>query len=245
MEELDLNPSAVATDAGLGRSAVRDILSGKARNPGHLTLVTIAEVLQCSVGYLTGEIDTLYAPDNPRSWFALDRPRWHGQAFLEAGVFRKSWNDLSPGELTPGPSTYRPIELGFEAGRFRSATGRFPGKDLVPFEMGDASMDALKILRGDVLIAPLPGDEQIVLGQSEIIVSLFSPSDVEGHELSARIVSESQGSVSLHCSSEGRNYRPIKLLSTGTDTGRPNEYDAEGGTVRIVGRVVNLSRDYR
>ncbi|MCZ4091673.1 helix-turn-helix transcriptional regulator [Sinorhizobium psoraleae] len=54
MAALGKNPSSVALEAELGRSAVRDILSGKAKNPGYATVAAIARVLDCSVQYLTG-----------------------------------------------------------------------------------------------------------------------------------------------------------------------------------------------
>lgn len=55
MEVLGLNALSVATKAGLGKDAVRDIQRGKSVNPSHETLRKIAKVLACTVADLTGE----------------------------------------------------------------------------------------------------------------------------------------------------------------------------------------------
>jgi transcriptional regulator with XRE-family HTH domain len=57
------NPSRLSEDAGLGRTAVRDILSGKSNSPSVDTIVALAQVLGCSVAYLIGEVtDALVKP---------------------------------------------------------------------------------------------------------------------------------------------------------------------------------------
>lgn len=54
MAELGANPSAVALKAGLSRSAVRDIMSGKSKSPSVDTLKAIATALECQVSDLLG-----------------------------------------------------------------------------------------------------------------------------------------------------------------------------------------------
>lgn len=52
IEEQGTNPGAVAREAGLGVTSVRDLLSGRARTPNVSTLVRIAHVLHADPGDL-------------------------------------------------------------------------------------------------------------------------------------------------------------------------------------------------
>lgn len=52
MRALNLNPFSLAKQAGMSRTAVYDILSGKSRHPRHDTLEKICSVLGCSLGEL-------------------------------------------------------------------------------------------------------------------------------------------------------------------------------------------------
>lgn len=58
LSQLGLNPHAAAIQAELAPDAVRNILSGKSRNPRGDTLTKIARVLQCDPGYLLGVLDS-------------------------------------------------------------------------------------------------------------------------------------------------------------------------------------------
>ena len=55
MKALHLNQLSLATKAGLGKDAVRDILRGKSRSPGVDTLRPIAKALGCTVADLYRE----------------------------------------------------------------------------------------------------------------------------------------------------------------------------------------------
>lgn len=52
MEALDLNPNSTAIKAGLPRDAVRDILSGKSKNPRADTLAKLSRALECDPAFL-------------------------------------------------------------------------------------------------------------------------------------------------------------------------------------------------
>lgn len=54
IEELGLTPREVSRRAGLGKDAVRDILVGRSKDPGSLTLSAIAGVLNCEIAFLSG-----------------------------------------------------------------------------------------------------------------------------------------------------------------------------------------------
>lgn len=53
--EKGTNETAVAKKAGLGHTAVRDILTGKSNNPTQGTLAKIAAALQIDIGAITGQ----------------------------------------------------------------------------------------------------------------------------------------------------------------------------------------------
>ncbi|MBO6511534.1 MAG: helix-turn-helix transcriptional regulator, partial [Roseibium sp.] len=59
IKELGTNPKAVATRAGLGSTAIRDILDGRSKSPRENTLRKIAKALNCDTAYLTGESDAI------------------------------------------------------------------------------------------------------------------------------------------------------------------------------------------
>ncbi|MTI10210.1 helix-turn-helix domain-containing protein, partial [Curvivirga aplysinae] len=71
MDELKLNQNAAAIKAGLQRTAVRDILEGRSKNPRADTLKKLAVALECSVDWLStghGEPHTLkFTPTIPSS----------------------------------------------------------------------------------------------------------------------------------------------------------------------------------
>jgi transcriptional regulator with XRE-family HTH domain len=237
MEALGLNPSSVAIKADLGRSAVRDILSGKAKHPKHVTLYRIAEALECSAAYLAGEIDTLFWPDDPKKWAALDKRAWDVTGTLEAGVFRRKWSDLAIDE-----QAYNPI------GKIEPvySEARFPGRPLAMFAMADQSMDELSIVNGDILTVLVDEDELPPLRDGQVVVVLFSPCDIREHELSARQVKVSGGKTHLVTRSAGRAYRPIILASDEPAEGeKATLLTTMGDRVKIIGRVINLSRDFK
>lgn len=55
IDKLQTNPQAVSIKARLNPTAVRDILSGKSKNPKHSTVSSIAKALGCTAADLMGE----------------------------------------------------------------------------------------------------------------------------------------------------------------------------------------------
>jgi len=55
MKQLDTNATATSRKAGLGSTAVYDIINGKNKNPSIPIMCAIATALHCDVGYLIGE----------------------------------------------------------------------------------------------------------------------------------------------------------------------------------------------
>lgn len=58
IQENRLNVQSLEKEAGLKVHAVRNILTGRSKNPGAETLLAISKVLHCSVSELLGEIST-------------------------------------------------------------------------------------------------------------------------------------------------------------------------------------------
>jgi SOS-response transcriptional repressor LexA len=80
MQELDTNAAAVSRQAGLGPTAVHDILSGKNRSPSIETVRALAAALDCDIAYLIGEQETP-RPAKPAAAIPVI-------GIVEAGAFR-------------------------------------------------------------------------------------------------------------------------------------------------------------
>lgn len=237
MDALGLNPSSVALEADLGRSAVRDILSGKAKSPKHVTLYKIADVLKCSASYLIGDIDTLFPADDPNRWVSLDQDAWQISSTLEAGVYRRKIEQLDfleeDNDAITGPQA-------FQSG------ARFIGQDLALYQVGDDSLGEINIIKGDTLTVLLCGEDKIDLRDGQLLVVLHSPMDIKEHELSARQVHVVEGKTQLVTRSTGKTYRPITLNSVDLKVARGDELETiHGDKVKVIGRAVSLSRDFK
>lgn len=239
MDALGLNPSSVALHAELGRSAVRDILSGKAKSPKHITLYKIAEALECSASYLAGEIDTLFPKDNPERWVALDRSTMEISGILEAGVFRKKGE---PFLFDNEPTGYNPISNPTIIENDR----RFPGQKLAIYEVGDNSLDGLHIVKGDIITVLLSTEDNIQLREGQIVVVLNSPPDIKEMELSVRVVKKVDGAVHLATLSTDRAFRPIVLPNYVENSRNSHALKSTyNEDVRIVGRAISVVRDFK
>jgi len=94
LEDLGLTAKALSRAIGAGSTYIHDLVGtnegktiGKIRNPSRAKLERIARELQCSIEYLEGTIETLYASD---------RPIWSGGrselpvlGYVEPDTFRK------------------------------------------------------------------------------------------------------------------------------------------------------------
>lgn len=61
MKERNTNAKSVSLKAGLGATAVTDILTGKNQMPSVMAVRSVADVLDCDVGYLVGQQDMVRA----------------------------------------------------------------------------------------------------------------------------------------------------------------------------------------
>ena len=83
MAKLGMNAKTVSIRAGLGATAVSDILSGKNKRPSIPQVTAIAMALNCDLAYLVGEQD--YPSRDPEIKGTFEVPV---SGIAEAGVFR-------------------------------------------------------------------------------------------------------------------------------------------------------------
>lgn len=78
--------SAISLAAGLGRTAARDIIEGRSREPGHATISAFASVLGVTADYLTCKTDAKGAAVGIPAGASLDPPipAFIAEAYLHA-----------------------------------------------------------------------------------------------------------------------------------------------------------------
>lgn len=226
MEALGKNPSSVALEAKLGRSAVRDILSGKAKNPSYMTLHRIADALDCSVNYLTGDQDEIYWQEATDILIDLQARHSDVSGVLEAGVFRQL-----------------PESLGLRERHPLRSKRRYLGRDLYLYRMGDDSLEELHIRKGDFLtVVHDPSPAWLSLKPDMLVVVCYRPKGLPAEQLSARLVSGSGAQINLNTAAGWQNF-PSIVLTKKLD--EKNHYETEdGGIAEIEGVVVNLTRQF-
>lgn len=235
MTALGKNPSSVALDAGLSRSTVRDILSGKAKNPGIVTVNLIADALECSHNYLLGNSDSLHyreAKDVLIDAFARTSDI---SGTLEAGVFRQI-------PLNDPKSAESHVIFGYRQRKPLRAHRRYTHRDLYLYRAGDDSLAGKNIIKGDLLMAVFDPENDPLPDKSLVIVAhRLQGAPVE--ELSARLVKKAAKGLSLVSAPndiDGARYSDIEVAEPLADYGRFKT--KEGGTIFIEGAVVELTR---
>lgn len=240
MEALDMNPSSVALEAGLSRSAVRDILSGKAKNPGMMTVHAIARVLKCSDNYLMGFSDEKHYAEATDILIDVLARRGDSSGTLEAGVFRQyiGWGDTFPGN---DPFESDPPHVRRRERRPMNSPRRYIGRDLYLYIMGDNSLDELSILKDDILIAFHDASgEGMHFQEGKIFVVSHRVEGLDAIELSARVVRKRDGKPVLTTASSHALLAPIIVSEKGD---KPNTYrTSAGGMIEVEGIVAEITR---
>jgi Helix-turn-helix len=242
MEELGTNASAVSMQAGLGRSSVRDILSGKAQNPRIDTLLKLTVPLQCSIEYLMNEsIEPGSAPTVPPKALAGLDPTWvAGVAHMvELGVFRTPKIGSDGMELTHARILTKPRTVAYNP-------LQHDGWGL--FQMNDDTLTRLGILKGDYLTAAEPFTEIAPLKPGTIVIVKRWIGNSPAEELSARVVTVEGGHVALAIASETEVEPPIilkdpPLKSEEQEKYLYNVYFLDDGKIAIEGVVFCVTRD--
>ncbi len=236
MDALGMNPSSVSLEAGLSRSAVRDILSGKAKNPGMMTLHSIARVLKCSDNYLMGYTDEKHYGEATDILIDANARRSDSSGTLEAGIFRQNaYKDPGFDPFSDDP------RVSFRSRKPLAGERRYQGRDLYLYIMGDDSLTDMSILKDDIMIAMHDVDgEGMAFKEGKIYVISHRVPGLGAEELSARIAQNKDGKVHLVTSSKQAFFAPIIVENP---AGEPNTFDTStGGKIEVEGVIVELTR---
>ncbi|WP_208153364.1 helix-turn-helix transcriptional regulator [Sinorhizobium medicae] len=240
MTSLGMNPSSVALEAGLSRSAVRDILSGKAKNPGMMTVHAIARVLKCSDNYLMGFADEMHYAEATDILIDVAARLSDSSGTLEAGVFRQS---LSYGDILPGGDPFAPDDHRIRRRERKplESRRRYIGRDLYLYVLGDDSLDEVSILKGDLLLALHdPSGAGMDFKEGKIVIVSHRVPGLDAEELSARLVNWWEGKPFLVSASSRAIFAPIHVAEA---LEKPNTYRTlAGGIIEVEGIAVEITR---
>ena len=238
MDALGMNPSSVSLEAGLSRSAVRDILSGKAKNPGITTLHSIARVLKCSDNYLMGYTEEKHYGEATDILIDANARRGDSSGTLEAGIFRQAAYKDQIDQFDPFVDDPR---VSFRSRKPLSGQRRYQGRDLYLYIMGDNSLTDESIQKDDILIAMHdPSGDGMGFKDGKIYIISHRVPGLGAEELSARIARSRGGKFHLLTSSKEAFFAPIIVDGPSSD---PNVYETvTGGKIEVEGIVVELTR---
>jgi transcriptional regulator with XRE-family HTH domain len=235
--------SAVSMEAGLGRSAIRDILNGKAGHPRLDTLMKLAGPLGCSVAFLTGHEDQAGTSSGALSGFAqtLGVQMLSVRAVLKVGVYADSLATLweNSGAFQDLHTIAVPTGIVGEVQLYR---------------LGDDSLAGGGLLKDDLLIVEqtTAGVADILKPGTLVVVERALHGMPQGpFEYSARIVSVRKGAVSLTTAPRADEARSVLIDQNSFEDG--DEADPErlgllppaSGSVRIIGVGRQVIRDLK
>lgn len=241
LEAVGKSAAAASLEAGLGRSAVTDILSGNSGSPRLTTLEKLAAVLECSLAYLVGATDVAdpdavgneIAPSTLGARVAPIVGTVQIGVFQEEELFKKSLG-------RPYPSA------------FIRGTEKLPDWKVSATLLADDSLENFFIKRGDVLtIASPPTMDQAIPLRTGMFVGVKRRVSHEGIvEVSVRYVKQEGSKILLYAGdSDFPNKKPRVLtidLKTVPDEGLdgdPNQYAVSDGRIRIFGIIIRIERD--
>lgn len=257
LEALGKNPSAVALEAGLGRSSVRDIMVGKVSSPRLDTLEKLTGPLECSLEYLTGNRGLTPIPPAEASSGSnfYDPMEVVGVTSAEIGVFRTD-------EATTPARDPSYIEILDPDGAPRIDSHllyrdlRLPDHYFALYQLNDRSLEDIHIMKGDILTVAAPALDGIVpLKRGTLVVirrklsgqEINSPSATE---VSVRYVDILDGDVTLVSRAKSLDYAPIRIadrpgsedMERYAEEALPNYYWTGKEMVIVDGVVVRVTR---
>jgi transcriptional regulator with XRE-family HTH domain len=222
LELLGITANHAALKAGLGKTAVRDIIARKSKSPSADTLSKLAAILQCSVGYLVGEVD---APGRIDSMSMLGARVDYIEGELQAAVFR----DV---RTLPEPNSKNLIYQ----------HPLFYGQRFTLYRMGDDSMAGIGLFKDDVLTVAGPMHlEHVPLDPGMLVVAKRMLAGRESlAEISVREVAVRNGSIVLQVRGLDQAGAPPFTLDRRDDSGLSTSLyvSGEGDGVIILGLVV-------
>lgn len=230
--------AAVSSEAGLGRSAVQDILAGHSASPRLDTIQKLTGPLQCSLTYLvSGAHDTGY--ERPVKSPHRDMNLLPSIRDLESGVFRAQI-----------PLKHRSFERNLEWAFSKAvdepayptaSDPRLPQFTVYPSRMADHSLDKLGIYKGDILYAAGGFGDQYELKDHQIVIvrRTIQPQDLD--EWTARAVEITKEGFRLSAKSTDPTY--ISYDIPPATFGSENAYKIDDGWISIEAIVTAIYRE--
>jgi len=215
--------AAASIEAGLGRSAVQDILSGNSASPRLDTLEKLTGPLQCSIAYLAGGVDV----EARKPSYYEDLSLTAIKEVVESGVFKRFYQIGTPIEA-PKSREYPHVR-----------DPRLPKNNIRLYRLNDRSLDRRGIFPGDIIHCA-DFDEHISLKEGQIVLARHSLHPLDLSEFIVRVV---------HEDGEGFRLSPDSSSSfdeftiSGASMGMENSYFLDDGSIMIEGLVVGIFRD--
>lgn len=203
LDALGMSANEASIKAGLGRTAIQSIRIGKAKSPRADTLKRLADVLECDVAYLTGDIDS---------------PR----------MVKQGGNTPEIREIPPKDFSSIPLVGIVEAGTFREMdqihdiaefptvaaprSDSFPSARHVAFEVRGDSMNAAGIHPGDTLLCVDWVDTGLSPVDGMVVVVERTIDDGHLREWTVKEVEVQKDRYILHPRSTNASHKPITIM---------------------------------
>ncbi|WP_155951290.1 helix-turn-helix domain-containing protein [Rhizobium mesoamericanum] len=241
LEQIGKSAAAASLEAGLGRSAITDILSGNTGSPRVSTIEKLAPVLDTSVSYLLGIQDD---PD---------------REYLMPPEIGRAPENKAPLIATAAVGVFQEDAIFFanlkNDKRLHYVRGleEFPDWTPQPARMGDSSMEGVYLFWDDIftVIIPPGSPPKSVPLQSGMLVLTKRRVQHEGiFEVSARYVKIRGREIHFETrpgDSGGDPRRTIVDLSNVDESGLeddPNQYPTTDGRIRVIGVIIRTERSF-
>jgi transcriptional regulator with XRE-family HTH domain len=241
LEVVRKSAAAVSVEAGLGRSAVQDILAGHSSSPRLDTIQKLTGPLQCSLNYLVSGTEMAATPKDSKQPFR-DLSLFPSVRDLESGVFRAR----VPLQHQSFERTLTwALEKMIDQPEYAVASDpRLPGFSIYPYRLLDHSLENIGIFKGDILMAASGFGDQIELKPGQMVILQHSLNDQKLDEWLVRVVEETEdGGFRLAPRSKDPLYQSYEI-SSATDFGSENTYSLNHGEwISVHAIVASIHRD--
>lgn len=239
-ERLDLlgkSASAASLEAGLGRSALQDILTGKSQNPRLDTLRKLTGPLECALSYLTGDPPGRLAEAPAIEW---GEQLNEGESVHRVEIVGIIEHGTMRGADFDALSEYNPVI-------FMERDARFKGANLLGFLVSDTTLQHVSVQPNDVLFAISPTDLKTLRTGAIIVVErhlphAFDSEDHVGIETTAREVQFVGNELHLTIGEKSAGSKPIIVTEDQQERFLAGDL-LDRPMVRLVGIAVRLTRE--
>lgn len=214
LSDLRISKNKASREAGLDRTLLGKFLSYEIDSIKPETLRKLSVPLKCDPRYLSGEIDTLFAPIEPGAHYTpVTTHEIPIIAVAEAGVFRRADQKLNLGNLS---AVVRP---------------EFPVGQQFGVLMRDDSMVKAGILRNDELLCVNPWETGIEVAEGDWV--LVDAREGKTHEVTVKELVLKRDHWELIPRSDNQAYETYKLA--------PGD-DLQSGRISVIGIVISIHR---